>query len=90
MLCYNQDCWIMKCNSSLTRGNIPDIISSVTDDLIRLYAKYYYKMESYGQKVNDIEKSHDFYQQVAILQDSISRTNTKSNINFHAVFLITR
>ena len=57
---------------------ILDVINSVTDDLFRLYAKYYHKMESYGQKVNDIEKSHELYQQVAVLQDSISGTNAKS------------
>ena len=53
--------------------------SSLTGDLYRLYAKYCQKMESHSQKVQDIEQSHELYQQVAILQGNISKTTNLSN-----------
>ena len=44
----------------------------------RLYAKYYHKMDSHSQRVNDIEQSHELYQQVAVLRENISKTTAKS------------
>ena len=52
----------------------------------RLYAKYYQKMDGYSQKVSDIEKSHELYQQVAVLQENISKTTGKSKLTSMQTF----
>lgn len=80
MLCYNQDSWIMKYYWSPTEGtDVANPVKFLGDRwLHRLYAKYYQKMDSHSQKVNDIEQSHNLYQQVAILQENISKTSHQS------------
>ena len=37
-------------------------------------------MNGYSEKVNDIEQSHELYQQVAILQENITKINDQSNV----------
>ena len=66
---------------NLTRGTGFNCTHQLPDNIVcRLYAKYSQKMNSYSQKVNDIEHSHELYQQVVILQEGISKANSQSTI----------
>lgn len=47
-------------------------------------------MDNYSQKVNAIEQSHELYQQVAILQENISKTSNQSNEQIKPSVLHTR
>ena len=41
-------------------------------------------MDTHIQKVNDIEQSDKLYQQVAILQENVSKTNNQSDLNYNS------
>ena len=43
-------------------------------------------MDSHSQRVNDIEKSHELYQQVAVLQENISKITAKSKLTSMQTF----